>query len=81
MRLHYWEPSENFNPASLDSDDRQELEDEGRICTTITGVKEMIKAHGGTGYTEHYERDGTLFEVTAIELNKNNSTHKYNQHL
>jgi hypothetical protein len=41
----------------------------------------MIKNNGGRGYTEHYERDGTLFEVSHIELKGNNSSFKYNRHL
>lgn len=34
-----------------------------------------------SAWTEHYERDGTLFEVTEIHLTGNNSRFKYNHHL
>lgn len=48
---------------------------------TVTRVKELMKLHGGTGYTQHIERNGGCFEVTDIKLKGNNSTFQYNQHL
>lgn len=48
---------------------------------SITEIKKLIKNQGGYGYTEHYERDGTLFDVTSIEVKGNNSNFKYNRHL
>ena len=50
-------------------------------CSRITTVKNLIKKYGGRGFTEHCERDGGVFEVTAIRVGGNNSTHKYNRHL
>ena len=41
----------------------------------------MLKTKGGSAWTEHYDRDGGLFEVTKIELTGNNSRFKYNVHL
>lgn len=32
-------------------------------------------------WRDYYERDGTLFEVTEIRLDGNNSRFKYNHHL
>lgn len=52
-----------------------------RELLSITEIKKLIKKQGGYGYTEHYERDGTLFDVTEIELKGNNSNFKYNKHL
>ena len=66
MRLHYWE-----------SDDGQEQE-EG---IPITKAKFLLKTKGGRAWTEHYERDGTMFDSTPIKLNQNNSQHQYNRHL
>lgn len=65
MRLNYY---------VKDSDSEREL-------MSITEIKKFIKKQGGYGYTEHYERDGTLFDVTEIEVKGNNSTFKYNRHL
>lgn len=48
---------------------------------TITSAKKLIRRYGGSAYTEHYERDGGLFEVTEIHLTGNNSRFKYNHHL
>ena len=48
---------------------------------SLSEVKKLIKKYGGSGYTMHLERDGTLFETTPIILNGNNSKFKYNQHL
>lgn len=55
--------------------------DSERELMSITEIKKLIKNQGGYGYTEHYERDGTLFDVTAIEVKGNNSNFKYNRHL
>lgn len=52
-----------------------------RELMSITEIKKLIKNQGGYGYTEHYERDGTLFDVTEIEVKGNNSNFKYNRHL
>jgi len=49
--------------------------------TTVSNAKKLIKKQGGFAYTEHIDRDGTLFEVTPIELKGNNSRFKYNVHL
>jgi hypothetical protein len=50
-------------------------------CVSITGAKKLLKKNGGRAWTEHYERDGCLFETTPIELKGNNSQFKYNRHL
>ena len=47
----------------------------------ISTAKKLLKKFGGRAFTEHYERDGGLFEVTPIELTGNNSWFKYNRHL
>lgn len=51
------------------------------ICVNIRTAKKLLKEQGGQAWTEHYERDGTLFEVTDIKLEGNNSKFKYNRHL
>lgn len=48
---------------------------------SVTSAKELLRKYGGSAWTEHYERDGTLFEVTEIHLTGNNSRFKYNHHL
>lgn len=48
---------------------------------SITTAKQLLKKFGGVAWTEHCERDGSVFEVTSIELGKNNSRFKYNHHL
>ena len=66
MRLHYWK-SEN-----------------GDTCEdgiSLTEAKRFLKTQGGYAWTEHYERDGTMFESTPIKLGGNNSEHGYNHHL
>ena len=57
-----------------------ECVDDTVVCS-ISYAKKMMKEYGGCGYTEHYERDGSLFEVTEIHLTGNNSKFKYNHHL
>ena len=63
---------------------------ENKVCTeaeyiisgiNISTAKKLLKKFGGCAWTEHCERDGTVFEVTEIKLKGNNSTHKYNIHL
>ena len=65
MRLHY-------HRATLDAEP---------ICTSISNAKKLLKQQGGTAWTEHIDRDGTVFETSEIRLNANNSRIKYNQHL
>lgn len=50
---------------------------EGKVST----IKKLMKMFGGHGFTEHYERDGGLFETTPILLKGNNTKIKYNRHL
>jgi hypothetical protein len=59
----------------------QENKETEPILCKISTAKKLLKEKGGHAWTEHYERDGGLFEVTQIELTGNNSKFKYNQHL
>lgn len=64
----------------------QEWREEVTINDTIGGlsvasVKKLMAMYGGSGWTEHCERDGGCFEVTEIKLTGNNSRFKYNHHL
>ena len=70
-------------PESIPDDKRHLVDHVGDTVgpTSITRIKQLIKQYGGCGYTEHYERDGGLFEVTPINLKGNNSRFKYNRHL
>lgn len=54
--------------------------DDAEVCS-ILYAKKMLKEKGGSAWTEHYDRDGGLFEVSKIEVKGNNSKFKYNQHL
>jgi len=67
-----WEGCENF----LCTESEEELSG-----VSITYAKQLLKEHGGHAFTLHIDRDGGCFEVTPIELKKNNSRHKYNRHL
>lgn len=48
---------------------------------SVTTAKKYIKQFGGVAWTEHIDRNGSVFEVTEITLGGNNSKHKYNRHL
>jgi len=48
---------------------------------SISRAKKLLRQFGGSAWTAHIERDGGLFETTAITLGGNNSRHKYNRHL
>lgn len=48
---------------------------------TVTAAKKLLREFGGSAWTEHCDRSGGCFEVTPIELRKNNSRFKYNHHL
>ncbi len=65
MRLSYWRKSP----------------DDDAECVTVSAAKKLLKTEGGEAWTEHYERDGTMFEVTPIRLTGNNSRFTYNRHL
>lgn len=69
MRLHYWRLTEDDEPE----------------CVSVRDARKLLKEKGGHAWTEHYERDGGLFEVTPIRANKSNKGEsygvKYNRHL
>lgn len=65
MRITYW----------------REKEGDEAECCSVSQAKKLLKNKGGYAWTEHYDRDGGLFEVTAVELKGNNSKFKYNRHL
>lgn len=48
---------------------------------TVTAAKKLLRKYGGSAWTEHIDRDGGCFEITAIHLTGNNSRFKYNHHL
>lgn len=70
-------------PDGLTAQDRANLDYIETIISfgKVTPVKNLMKKYGGGGWVEHYDRDGRLFDWTPIELNKNNTRFKYNQHL
>lgn len=48
---------------------------------TLTKVKQLMRKFGGEGYTEHIDRDGSIFEVSEVKIKGNNSRVSYNRHL
>lgn len=79
MRLSYYEFPEGTDESILiehgcDADDPV-------VPCSVSWAKKMLRQFGGTAWTDHCERDGTLFEVTEITLTGNNSRFKYNHHL
>ncbi len=52
-----------------------------KVDITITMAKRMIKRYGGHAFTQHFDRNGGLFETTEVIIKGNNSIHKYNRHL
>lgn len=82
MRLHYYHPPHDLQCPFSDMETELEIEpgeDIGGL--RLATVKTLIKRYGGSGYTTHCERDGSVFEVTNITLKCNNSRFKYNRHL
>jgi hypothetical protein len=47
----------------------------------ISTIKKLLKSRGGEDWTEHYDRNSYMFEVTTIKLEGNNSQFTYNHHL
>ena len=48
---------------------------------SITHAKQLLRKYGGSAWTEHIDRSGSVFDVTEIQLKGNNSRFKYNHHL
>jgi len=48
---------------------------------SVSTAKKLLKKFGGNACTQHFDRDGGLFETTPILLKSNNSKFKYNHHL
>lgn len=67
-------------PADV-SDETLEANFPESVDTTVTMAKKLMKKYGGHAVTQHFDRDGGLFETTPITLKGNNSRFKYNQHL
>lgn len=83
-RMSFWEAPEDLDPTVIKDSFLYccvTKENPQPIQSSVREIKKWLKLYGGRGYTEHYERDGTMFEVTPILLEGNNSTHKYNHHL
>ena len=63
------------------TDEVLELNFSRSVDVSITTAKKLMKKYGGTACTQHFDRDGGLFETTPVLLKGNNSRHKYNRHL
>ena len=69
-------------PDSIPEDKRDQVDRvEDCFLCSVSVAKQYLKKYGGSAWTEHYDRDGCLFEVTEIRLAGNNSKFKYNRHL
>lgn len=80
MRLNYYEFPATTKPDVL-ADHGCTPADRTLGGVSVTTAKKLLKAYGGTAWTEHIDRDGGCFEVTEIKLSGNNSKFKYNHHL
>lgn len=90
MRLHHYRfpdsltNEECFAARNLSEAGESFCKDEDyhliEACS-ITIAKKFLKKYGGHAWTEHYDRDGGLFETSDIKLKGNNSRFKYNHHL
>ena len=77
-----WDCPFNNGEGYRDCEKFVSLESENTISgISITRAKQLLKELGGTAWTYHIDRDGGVFETTAITLTGNNSRHKYNRHL
>lgn len=64
-------------------DDKRELVDHIDRCVQVgvSVAKALIKKYGGGAWTEHIDRSGSVFEISEIKLDGNNSRFHYNRHL
>ena len=97
MRINYYEfpesmtirecycartPEDKQTPFPKGYEKRDEAKEWRRIeGITVSAAKKLLRQYGGQAYTYHIDRDGGVFEVTDITLNKNNSKFRYNHHL
>lgn len=79
MRLNYYRFPEGISEDILREHCGADEDTIGGI--SVTNAKKYLKQFGGSAWTEHIDRDGSLFEVTPIEIGGNNSRFKYNHHL
>ena len=66
MRINYYTPPENA--AQLEG---CPIEQEGGY--KVSTVKALIKKYGGTGYSLHCDKGGSVQEVSEIKANGNNA--------
>lgn len=73
---------ETIFPESIPEEHRKDVDYiDNVIVVSVTTAKKLLKEFGGAAWTEHYERNGGLFEISPITLKGNNSRFKYNRHL
>ena len=80
MRIHCYKFPRGTSDAVLKENGVSD-NDDTLSGISLSEVKKLMKMYGGSGYTMHLERDGTLFETTPITLKGNNSKFTYSQHL
>jgi len=66
MRINYYKPPENAAQVG-----GCPTEEEGGY--KVSTVKAFIKKFGGSGYSLHCDRDGSVQEVSEIKVNGNNA--------
>lgn len=71
------------DPEDMTDDERAQIDhiDHTISCSRITTIKRLMRQYDGHGWTEHVDRSGSVFEVSDIKLEGNNSRFKYNHHL
>ena len=79
MRLSYYQFPDN-TPEEILIENGCDPDDPVVPCS-VKWAKKLLKQYGGFAWTDHIERDGSVFEVTEIKLKGNNSKFTYNHHL
>ena len=79
MRLNYYRFPDGTDKSILNEycDENEDT----MYGISVTTAKKMLKQYGGSAWTEHIDRSGSVFEVTDIVINGNNSRFRYNHHL
>ena len=75
-----WRGKPLVTDDTSDEDIERHFPAEVEACK-VSDAKKFLRLCGGSAFTQHFERDGGLFETTEIKLKGNNSRFKYNRHL
>ena len=74
------DPTTGEPPEDMDEEKLARAFPRTQECS-VSLAKKLLRKYGGEAFTQHFDRNGGLFETSPICLKGNNTKFHYNQHL